>query len=188
MTAKPRAKTRVTPERRPCVMSRLRCFSSNFQRTERLAQSILAMLNLDACELCISFVSAQRLRELNRSYIKIDKVTDVLSFPQTAWKRALCTGRTGAKQRDLHAPPSSLGDIVISPARAQENAEAIGQPLDREICFLLIHGILHLCGHDHQKAREEAVMIAEQKKILARLASAGAKAPWRGCVAVARAR
>jgi probable rRNA maturation factor len=49
---------------------------------------------------------------------------------------------------------------------ALENAEKIGQSLDREVCFLLVHGVLHLCGHDHEWEEDEVLMLEDQRKVM----------------------
>ena len=166
----------------PLILSKLVRFVVDDRKMEALATEILRLLGLTACELCISFVSPRRIRSMNQSFRGIDKVTDVLSFPQLTWSKAHVVGASKKVNVRQDGPPVHLGDIVIAPSQALTNAKAIGQSLDREVCFLLIHGILHLCGHDHKKPREEKIMIAEQKKILAHLATAGRRAPWRGCV------
>ena len=169
-------------EQRPMVMSRLLNFSVDKGKTERLAAMILDVLGLKGCDLSISFVSPRTIRTLNRTYRDCDKVTDVLSFAQMSWQEPR---RVGERSKIKSVSPNAadhLGDIVIAPQKAQQNAHNIGQALDREICFLLIHGILHLCGHDHHDPRQEACMIAEQKKILARLARLSKSAPWHGCM------
>ena len=75
-----------------------------------------------------------------------------------------------------------LGDIAVSLGNAYNNAQSIGHNLDREVCFLLIHGILHLCGHDHHEEAEEALMMKQQKKILERIATIENSPLWENCV------
>ena len=72
----------------------------------------------------------------------------------------------------------TLGDVVICVAIAAKSAARLGQSLAREVCFLLVHGILHLCGYDHQQPRDAAIMFAEQQRIM----QAVGKKVWRGCV------
>ncbi|MCL4793321.1 MAG: rRNA maturation RNase YbeY [Bryobacteraceae bacterium] len=78
--------------------------------------------------------SDRRLRQLNRDFRGKDEPTDVLSFP-------------------LPTPDGSLGEMAISVPRAREQAEALGHPAEREIAILLLHGLLHLLGHDHEADR-----------------------------------
>lgn len=75
-----------------------------------------------------------------------------------------------------------LGDIVICLDVAQENAKKIGQGLDREVCFLIVHGMLHLCGHDHEIKPEETIMFREQRKIMKSFADK--QKIWKNCIIV----
>ncbi|WP_423168497.1 rRNA maturation RNase YbeY, partial [Stenotrophomonas maltophilia] len=59
-----------------------------------------------------------------------------------------------------------LGDIVICPEIAERNAKLIGQSLGYEVCFLITHGILHLCGHDHENPSDERKMLMHQRRIM----------------------
>ncbi len=146
----------------------------------RLSQTICELLRLENCELCVSFVSEKEIASLNKQFRKKNKATDVLSFPQTAWEKPVKVSKAKKKplaKDDLYV----LGDVVISPDQALKNAENIGHSLDREVCFLLIHGILHLCGHDHIKADEERVMLLQQKKILKFLETSEPGPMWKNC-------
>jgi probable rRNA maturation factor len=120
---------------------------------------------------------------LNRDWRGKDRATDVLSFPQSEWDRPLvASGRRQMAPKS--APEVVLGDIVISPDQAAKNARRIGQGLDRETCFLIVHGMLHLCGHDHMNSEEERLMLREQAVLMAALESAGVgkKPLWQSCV------
>ena len=85
----------------------------------------------------VALVSERKMRELNREWRGKDSVTDVLSFPleQEAWEKA-----AGA----------SLGDIAICVARAARQAGENGLTLEEELAQLILHGLLHLCGYDHE--------------------------------------
>jgi probable rRNA maturation factor len=91
--------------------------------------------------LAIQLVDAERMRELNREHRRRDEPTDVLSFPV-----------------DEAAPavePRELGDVVICPEHTQDLTEAV------------VHGVLHLCGYDHE--RDSGEMLALQARVLERL-------------------
>lgn len=105
----------------------------------------------DNSELSLTFVNDQEIQELNKSYRQIDKPTDVLSFPF---------------DNSFNLPIKVLGDVIISTEKAQVQAEAYGNTINREIGFLMIHGILHLLGYDHQTDKEEKIMFDLQKKLL----------------------
>lgn len=74
-----------------------------------------------------------------------------------------------------------LGDLVISPVDAWRNAQDIGQGLDREVAFLIVHGILHLCGHDHKHPEEESIM-KHQQKLLMKTLEMKDDPLWQDCV------
>ena len=106
-------------------------------------------------ELSIILTDDARLHELNLNYLGIDAPTDVLSFP--------------ASETDPETGVRYIGDILISIPRAQSQAEAAGHSLEAEVQLLVVHGVLHLLGHDHAEAEEKARMWKAQAEILERL-------------------
>ena len=140
-------------------------FQINEEKISNFVSSVLGFYNLDHYEINISFVTANKIQELNHEYRLKDKPTDVLSFPQTEFHSPV-ERDSAPKHSEIH---NILGDLVVSLEVAGKNAESIGHSLSRETAFLLIHGILHLGGHDHKAPAEEKVMIDEQKFILATL-------------------
>ncbi|MBI2601743.1 MAG: rRNA maturation RNase YbeY [Deltaproteobacteria bacterium] len=145
-----------------------------------LAHSICKKLGVQGFELCIKFVDATEIAKLNKLYRNINRPTDVLSFPQEEWDEPLTLE---APRRDEIGPTGPLGDLAICLDLAQENAQKIGHGLDREVCFLIVHGVLHLCGHDHIEKEEEALMLSQQKKLMAFLANGPSPTPmWLDCV------
>lgn len=112
------------------------------------------------CEISFSLVIPEEIQELNAEYRNIDKETDVLSFPMLEFPEDenMLTYETGI--------PVMLGDIVISTTRAAEQAEAYGHSLEREICYLSVHSVLHLLGYDHMEEDEKRVMRAREKAIM----------------------
>ncbi len=164
-------------------------FSLKKPKIVSMVRSLLTRLRFERAELCISLVDREEIRALNKSFRHKDSPTDVLSFPQLSWQRPL-SAREGSKPEAClveggggeEMAPLVLGDLVIALEVAEENALAIGQSLERELCFLIIHGLLHLCGHDHREPAEEAVMLAEQEYLLTALSAGGDAAPWQDCV------
>ena len=77
-----------------------------------------------------------------------------------------------------------IGDIVISPEDALRNAENIGHSLDRETCFLLVHGFLHLCGHDHEEPEQERLMLEQQKLVMDYLETVADQPLWVNCIRI----
>jgi probable rRNA maturation factor len=106
-------------------------------------------------ELTIVLTNDTRLQELNRDFLGIDAPTDVLSFP--------------ASELDPETGARYIGDILISIARAESQATAAGHPLESEVQLLVVHGVLHLLGHDHAEATEKARMWKAQAEVLERL-------------------
>jgi probable rRNA maturation factor len=123
---------------------------------ERAAQAALVheAQSLDS-ELSIVLTNEARLHELNLKYLGIDAPTDVLSFP--------------AAETDPETGTRYIGDILISLPRAQSQADVAGHPLESEVQLLVVHGVLHLLGHDHADAGEKARMWKAQAEILAKL-------------------
>lgn len=116
---------------------------------------VLELLEQDQAELSLAIVGNTEIRKLNAKYRKRDYPTDVLSFPSVT---VLPTGRR------------VLGDVIISVDKAQEQAEERGRTLHEEIVTLLIHGILHLLGYDHERSAKEArSMVRLEKKIYQKL-------------------
>ena len=103
------------------------------------------------CEISISFVDNEEIRELNREYRGVDKETDVLSFP--------------LDEEPFHGP-IMLGDIIISIEKAIEQAEEFDHPVDREIAYLVCHSTLHLLGYDHMIDDEKKEMRSKEKEIM----------------------
>nr|MDA8159368.1 rRNA maturation RNase YbeY [Desulfobacteraceae bacterium] len=119
---------------------------------EKLRSTALRLLRLTGQregELSILLVNDQEMRELNRHYRKQDKPTNVLSFPM----------------RETGVPDSGLlGDIVISADTARREARELKVPPGQRLSWLLIHGLLHLLGLDHERSEEEARRMADQEQ------------------------
>ena len=113
----------------------------------------------------INFVSDEEIQRLNREFRNIDKVTDVLSFPNLN-KTSNEKLKKFRKLADFDTNLLFLGDIVISKNVAKKQAREYGHSLKREVCFLALHGFLHLLGFDHIKEEDEKIMTKLQSKIL----------------------
>jgi len=126
---------------------------------ERAAQQALQHAGADAsAEATIVLSDDAQLHALNRQFLDIDAPTDVLSFPG---------GETDPDSDALY-----LGDVIISLSRAQAQAAAGGYALQDELQLLVVHGVLHLMGHDHAEEEEKAKMWAAQAEILESLGCA----------------
>ena len=116
---------------------------------KKIARIVLKELGVPGdSELSITFIDDQRMRELNRAYRNINRTTDVLSFPQ-----------------DEGPDFTLLGDIVISLDTARRHADSYGVTQHDEIKKLIIHGILHLLGHDHKKKKETQIMREKEMQL-----------------------
>lgn len=123
---------------------------------ERAARFTLELQpDLAEADITIVLTDDRQLHELNRDFLGVDAPTDVLSFP--------------ASEEDPETGASYLGDILISIPRATQQAQAAGHPVEAEVQLLVVHGVLHLLGHDHAEAGEKALMWNEQAKVLERL-------------------
>lgn len=115
-------------------------------------------------EVSVTFVDNEEIREINKNYRNIDLPTDVLSFPMIDYGRD--NGEGGVENMDLDSGEIVLGDIVISLEMAYEQALDYGHSFQREISFLMVHGMLHLLGYDHEKEEDRKKMRSEEERIL----------------------
>lgn len=98
-------------------------------------------------EISVTFVDEEEIKEINSQFREIDKVTDVLSFPQF--------------ESAEYVPEEGyviLGDVVICEDQAKRQAEEFGHSYERELIYLFVHSMFHLLGHDHMEDEEKALM------------------------------
>jgi probable rRNA maturation factor len=120
----------------------------------KTARAILSSLALADAELSILLTGDREIHDLNLRYREKDKPTDVLSFPQD-------------DEEPLDGSPRILGDVVISVETTERQAKEKGHTFERELTILLIHGVLHLIGYDHERGRQDGiVMRAMEKRLL----------------------
>jgi probable rRNA maturation factor len=125
----------------------------------KIAASILKALEQSRAELSVALVGDQEMRPLNAKYRKKNKTTDVLSFPADP----ALTSETGL-----------LGDVIISVEQAKRQAKERNHSLKKEMATLLIHGILHLLGYDHERSPRQAKIMADlEQKLLSHLCERG---------------
>lgn len=124
-----------------------------------IAATLLRALQQRRAELSIALVGDLEMRPLNRKYRKKNRTTDVLSF---------------YVENQPAAGLKILGDVVISVPQARRQAKQRGHSLKREMVTLLIHGLLHLLGYDHEKSpRQAKIMFAYERKLLRHLCDRG---------------
>lgn len=116
------------------------------------AKQLLAAIDEGDAALSLSLVRDEAIRLLNAQYRGRNAPTDVLSFPMDA-------------SPERKGPQRLLGDVVISVETARRQAIAYEAPLQREIYRLLIHGLLHLKGHDHHAVAERRAMKREERRL-----------------------
>lgn len=128
----------------------------NVERLARLAQYVLADRRVpDAMELLVLCVDLDVIAELNARHMGVQGPTDVLAFPIDF------PGETSPGE------PALLGDVVLCPEVAAAQARHDGRSLEAEVELLLVHGILHLLGHDHAEPKERDRMFGLTDQLLA---------------------
>jgi probable rRNA maturation factor len=128
----------------------------NRRGLERAAKVLMNEVGEGEASLALTLVGDARMRRINRERRGQDAPTDVLSFPLY-----------GAGEAAPDGIERLLGDIVISVPTARRQAAAYDAPLDAELKRLLVHGLLHLLGHDHRRPAERARMEAEERRLAA---------------------
>lgn len=114
------------------------------------------------CEISFSFVSPKEIQLLNEEYRGINEVTDVLSFPM--YDHLIDNLKSVLKEN--HCMPLLLGDVVINTEQAKCQAEEYGHSLNRELCYLSVHSVLHLLGYDHMEDEEKSEMRTIEKDLM----------------------
>jgi len=142
------------------LQNRQRAVAVDRTRLGRTAEAVLAAARAGAAELSLVLVSDRRMRALNRRYRKKDRPTDVLAFP------LLERGQIYFSRRKINLSPVLLGDVVISMPTAKRQAAALGHSLRDEMARLLVHGVLHLLGYDHERSERDALRMARQEKAI----------------------
>jgi probable rRNA maturation factor len=108
------------------------------------------------------------IKELNNKHRGIDDKTDVLSFPML---ESIAPGEVIVNEydKDPENQEIMLGDIVISFEKAKEQSEDFGHSLERELCYLAVHSVLHLFGYDHINENDKKIMRIKEEEILSQL-------------------
>ena len=129
-------------------------YSEDYDYLDSLIERVLTREKATDSVFSIIFVDNEKIHELNKQFRGVDRPTDVISFAfEDAEEEFLSTIRV-------------LGDIYISIPKMQEQAKEYGHSEKRELAFLVVHGLLHLLGYDHQTEEEEKVMFQIQEEML----------------------
>ncbi|HEU5409292.1 MAG TPA: rRNA maturation RNase YbeY [Nitrospira sp.] len=126
-----------------------------------LAEHVLSVVGESRSELSLELTGDSRMRRLNREYRKNDRPTDVLAFPI----------REAVMPRGVRPISPMLGDVVISLPTAVRQAREARRSIDDELAILLVHGVLHLCGYDHERNPREAARMLRRERALLHLIS-----------------
>lgn len=140
------------------------------QLLQRVMEQVLADEGIEMeVTVGVTLVEPARIQEINRDFRRVDRVTDVLSFPMIDGMLAEASPAALLGCVDPETGALELGDLVICPDRAAEQAQEYGHSLQRELGYLCAHGMLHLLGYDHEDEDERAVMRQKEEKALAAL-------------------
>lgn len=147
----------------------------SFDYEETAKQVISAALDWEDCpyeaEVSLVLTTDEDIRSTNAQFRKIDRVTDVLSFPMIDFETP--GDFSFLEEREDALDPDSgelvLGDIMIAIPRMREQANTYGHSEIREYAFLIAHSMLHLMGYDHMTEEEAAIMEEKQEAILEHL-------------------
>lgn len=134
--------------------------NENIDMNDKLYDVVKAVLDNEGLsmdyEVSITFVDKDEIHKLNREYRKVDRPTDVLSFPMN-------------EEFLIEGVDSMLGDIVICMDIAKYQAKEYGHSLDREIMYLTCHSMLHLLGYDHIEEDDKKIMRGKEKEVMKKL-------------------
>jgi len=147
-----------------------------FDEEEVAGKVIVEVLDYEKCPYEVSvnvlLTDNEGIRELNQQYRRIDRPTDVLSFPNVDYDKPADFSVLEDHIEDYFDPENGelcLGDIVISVDKVYEQSKEYGHSIKREYAFLVAHSMLHLLGYDHMESGEAQVMEQKQEEILDRL-------------------
>ncbi len=140
-----------------------RKISVNVKQLEKDAQTILRILRYEDYDLGIWLTNNKTIRTYNRDYRHKDKATDILSFAYHA------TLKAGERIKPKEEEDKNLGDLIISVEYVQNVAEEMGVSLHKRMQVLLVHGICHLLGYDHEIDADYRVMHRRESALLKHL-------------------
>ncbi|MDI6744219.1 MAG: rRNA maturation RNase YbeY [Thermodesulfovibrionales bacterium] len=140
------------------IQNRQKTAKTNQQKIKRDSEALLRLLGLKDAELSILLIDDRRMRGLNSKYRGIDRVTDVLSFPQN--------NRNMLRVTRYALQPLILGDVVINLQAAKRQAPEHGMAFAEEVRWLLVHGVLHLIGYNHERSKYAERKMREKEKEL----------------------
>ncbi len=129
----------------------------NLQLLDKVICKVSELLNVNNSFISIVLTDNKHIHEINKTYRNIDRETDVISFAFMD------------NDENIKSDITDLGEIYISLEKAHSQAKDYNHSFEREICFLLVHGLLHLLGYDHMNEKDEKEMFGLQDEILSSL-------------------
>ena len=136
--------------------------SKHLELIEKVIKQAFYIEGIDKLNLYINIIltNPENIRKANKEYRKIDKETDVLSFPMFEKNEISEMLKNGNISQDI------LGDIIISIPRVEEQAKEYGHSFERELSYMVIHGFYHLMGYDHMTEEEKNEMREKEENVL----------------------
>ena len=127
---------------------------------EKVVSTVLEMEEIKKkLDVYITLTNNENIRKINAEHRQIDRATDVLSFPMFD-RTEIDSLKVEDEMEDI------LGDIIVSVEKVREQAEEYGHSFERELAYLVTHGMLHLLGYDHMIEEEKVVMRKREEEIL----------------------
>jgi probable rRNA maturation factor len=132
------------------ILNRQRRVRARLPELEKFLARVLEKVRLRSDALTVCLISDAEMKRWNHAYRGKNRPTDVLSFPanESSWKRK-------QRAKGVVRAGSYLGDIAIAPGVARKNARRLGHEFDDELRILILHGVLHLMGYDHETDKGE---------------------------------
>ena len=135
-------------------------------KIKKIFDKAVEKLDFGVFSVNLKICNREEIQNLNKKFRNIDKETDVLSFPNLNFVDKKIDNKALSEELDQETGLVSLGDIVICKEIAKSQAKEYGHSYKRELCFLALHGLLHLIGYDHEIKEEEEEMMAKAESIL----------------------
>lgn len=160
-------------------------YTDNRQNVIEVTDELINIIN-EVCDLALKdeevvmpyqisllFVDNKEIRQINNETRGIDKVTDVLSFPMLDYPENMVFKNVYKNKKFneiyLDGDELVLGDMVLSLERAKEQSIEYNHSFEREVCYLVVHSILHLLGYDHMNDEDKSKMRTREEEILGKL-------------------
>lgn len=140
-------------------------YSDAFRYIRRAAKATLDAEGVDeTCTIDVTLTNDEHIHKINKEFRKVDKATDVLSFPMCELKAGAFDPDDCGWDPDTDSIP--LGDMVISLERCDAQGKEFGHGFEHELMYLTVHSVLHLLGYDHVDEAEQKIQMRQREKII----------------------